>query len=96
MAAYAVGAVQSVSDPAGFTEYQGLAGPTLEKYGGKFIAGGMEVEVADGTWSPIGMVVIEFESMSRLKEWYNSPEYSAVKGKRFQTADSGLVFLNGA
>ena len=71
MAAYGIGMVRSVSDPEGFTEYQGLAGPTLEKYGGKFVAGGTNVEVADGDWSPMGVVVIEFESMARLKEWYN-------------------------
>ena len=57
---------------------------------------GNKIEVADGSWSPSVMVVVEFESLERAKQWYNSPEYSAVKPRRFQTADSGVIFVDGA
>ena len=86
---------RSVSDPEGFTEYQGLAGATIAQYGGKFVVGSDKIEVGDGDWSPAGIVVIEFESMERLKQWYSSPEYSAAKPRRFQTADTGLIFVDG-
>ena len=66
----------------------------MAQYGGKILGGGTNVEVTDGTWSPIGLVVIEFESMAKAKEWYNSPEYTAIKSQRFDNADSGLVFLD--
>ena len=66
----------------------------MAQYGGKVLGGDTNVEVADGTWSPIGLVVIEFESMAKAKEWYNSPEYTAIKSPRFDNADSGLVFLD--
>ena len=94
MAVYAIGAVLSVSDPETFSAYQQAAGPTLAQYGGKILGGGTNVEVADGTWSPVGMVVIEFESMAKAKEWYNSQEYSAIKSQRHDNTDSGLVFLD--
>jgi len=94
MAVYAIAAVLSVSDPEKFSAYQQTAGPTLAQYGGKILGGGTNVEVADGTWSPIGMVAIEFESMAKAKVWYNSPEYSAIKSQRFDNADSDLVFLD--
>ena len=32
--------------------------------------------------------------MAKAKEWYNSPEYTAIKSQRFDNADSGLVFLD--
>ena len=95
MAAWVVGAIQSVNDPAGFAEYQQLAGPTVEQYGGKIILGGNKIEVGDGNWSPAGVVVIEFEGLEQAKRWYNSPEYSAAKPRRLQTADTGLIFLDG-
>jgi uncharacterized protein (DUF1330 family) len=95
MAAYVIGALSSIKDPAGFAEYQKLAGPTVEKYGGKLIVGGTKIEVADGNWSPIGVVVLQFETLQRAKQWYNSPEYSAVKGRRFRTAESGAIFVDG-
>ena len=66
----------------------------MAQYGGKILGGGTNVEVADGTWSPIGLVVIEFESMAKAKKWYNSPEYTAIKSPRFDNGDSGLVFLD--
>lgn len=96
MAAYGIGMVRSINDPKVYAEYQGLAGPTVEKYGGKFVLGGNKIEVADGDWSPISVVVVEFESMARMKEWYNSPEYSAIKGMRTSSTDCGLIFIDGS
>jgi uncharacterized protein (DUF1330 family) len=94
VAVYAIGAVSSVNVPAGFAAYQEKAGPTLAQYGGQLVAGGTNVEVMDGNWSPVGMVVIEFESMDAAKTWYTSPEYSAAKPERLRTANSGLIFLD--
>jgi len=94
MATYVIGAVLSVKDPEKFAAYQQAAAVAL--YGGKILGGGTNIEVADGTWSPIGMVVIEFETMAKAKakEWYTSPEYNAVKSGRLDNTDSGLVFLD--
>ena len=41
------------------------------------------------------MVVIEFESVEQAKKWYNSPEYQAVIGQRFNSADSALIIVDG-
>ena len=59
----------SVSDPETFSAYQQADGPTLAQYGGKILGGGTNVEVADGTGSSIGMMVIEFESMDKAMVW---------------------------
>ena len=96
MAAYVIVAIQAVNDPEGLAEYRQLAGPTVQQYGGKLVVGGNKIEVADGNWSPIFMGVVEFESLERAKQWYNSPEYSTVKPRRLQTADSGVIFIDGA
>ena len=95
MPAWFVATAYSVSNPAEFEEYQKLAKPTVEQYGGKFIAGGFKVEVADGNWSPIALVVAEFENLDRAKEWYHSPEYSAVKPLRLNSTDSALILVDG-
>ncbi len=96
MAAWVIGATLKVNDAAGYTAYQGVAGATVAQYGGKRVAGGTKIEIADGTWSPAGMVVLEFESLAKAKEWYNSPEYQAVVGQRLSTSDSGIIFVDGA
>ena len=96
MVAWAIGAILSVSDEAGFAAYQELGGPTVAKYGGKRVAAGTKIEVADGTWSPVRMVVIEFENLEKAKTWHNSPEYQAAKEKRISSSDGGFIFLDGA
>ena len=96
MAAYVVGTIYDIKDPVGFEEYRSQAGPTLEKYGGKLVMMSQSIEVGDGSWSPIGMVMFEFESMAKAKEWYNSPEYSAARPTRLKTADTGLIFADAS
>ena len=95
MAAYVIGAIQSVNDPTAFSEYQNLALPTLAKYGGTVVVGGTKIEVADGNWSPTGMVVVEFETLAKAKEWYNSPDYNPLVSRRNASADSGVIFVDG-
>ena len=96
MAAWVIGATQKVNDVEALSAYGTVAGQTVAKYGGKRVAGGTKIEIADGTWSPVGMVVLEFESLAKAKEWYNSPEYQAVVGQRINACDSGLIFVDGA
>ena len=96
MPAYIFGSAQSIGDPAQFAEYQGIAGPTIAQYGGKFLGGGNKIEVADGNWSPAFVIAAEFESLEKAKEWYNSPEYQAVISKRLNSTQSGVVFVDGS
>ena len=95
MTAYVIGAIQSVSNPAAFAEYQKLAFPTVAKHGGKVIVGGTKIEVADGSWSPVGMVVLEFENLQKAKAWYNSSDYKPLVARRTRSANSGVVFIDG-
>ena len=69
----------------------------MAQYGGKRIAGGTKIEVADGTWCPARMVVLEFESLAKAKAWYNSPEYQAARAFRLGGAgENELVIVDGA
>ncbi|PKB63943.1 MAG: hypothetical protein BZY80_04640 [SAR202 cluster bacterium Io17-Chloro-G2] len=94
MPAFVFAQVQSVTNPARLAEYQGLAEPTVIQYGGKFLAGGTKIEVADGDWSPIGVMAAEFESLAKAKEWYYSPDYQAVVGRRLESTVGGLIFVD--
>ena len=95
MAAWLFASLQSVNDPAGFGEYQQLAGATQVKYGGKLLGGGDKIEVMDGDWSPAAVAAIEFESLAKAKGWYHSSEYQAVLPKRMNTTNGGVVFVDG-
>ena len=95
MPAFVFANILSVSNPDRFAEYQGLAGPTLAQYGGKFLGGGTKIEISDGDWSPVGVLAVEFERLAKAKEWYNSKEYQAVIAGRLESTVGGVVFVDG-
>jgi uncharacterized protein (DUF1330 family) len=75
MAVYAVVNVR-VTDSDRYSEYRDKAPDAIARYGGKYLARGGTVEVLEGEWNPQRLVVLEFESMERFREWYDSPEYA--------------------
>ena len=49
------------------------------------------VEVLQGNWDPQRLLVLEFESMGRFREWYDSPEYAPLKELRGGAAATECV-----
>ena len=95
MPGYIIGQIKEFTNADGFGAYQGAAGATVGQYGGKLVLNSTKINSGDGDWNPAGMVVIEFESVEQAKKWYNSPEYQAVIGQRFESADSALIIIDG-
>ncbi len=86
----------TVTNADAYTEYAKLAGPVVQKYGGKFLVRGGKVEKLEGGWSPSRLVVVEFSSVERAKAFYNSPEYQAARQKRIAAADFNMIVAEGA
>ncbi|HEY2143016.1 MAG TPA: DUF1330 domain-containing protein [Candidatus Udaeobacter sp.] len=84
-----------IVDPAGYEEYKQLASATVEKYGGKYIIRGGTVETLEGDWNPKRIVVLQFDSMQRAKEWLNSEEYREPRKMRHRTARTRMVVVEG-
>ena len=94
MAVYAVVNIR-ITDPDRYAEYIEQAPPTIAHYGGKYLARGGKVEVLEGEWTLQRLVILEFESMERFNEWYNSPEYAPLKQVRGETTVSDFVVVEG-
>jgi uncharacterized protein (DUF1330 family) len=84
-----------VHDPVGYEKYKNLAGPTVEKYGGKYIVRGGETEVLEGDWQPKRIVVLEFKSAQRAREWLNCEEYREPRKMRHRTARTNMILVEG-
>jgi len=84
-----------ILDPAGYEQYKNLAGPTVEKYGGKYIVRGGTTEVLEGDWQPKRIVVLEFESVERAREWLNCEEYREPRKMRHRTARTNMILVEG-
>jgi uncharacterized protein (DUF1330 family) len=94
MPAYVIVEIDIV-DPVGYDEYKNLAGTTVEKYGGRYIVRGGKVETLEGDWSPKRIVVLEFESTQRAKEWLNCEEYREPRKMRHRTARTKMILVEG-
>lgn len=94
MSAYVVVNVK-VNHPEAYREYVRLAPSTVAAYGGRYLARAGHTEVLEGDWTPSRLVILEFDSVARAKEWLDSPEYGAVKHLRHRNATSDMVLIEG-
>jgi uncharacterized protein (DUF1330 family) len=94
MAVYVIASL-TIKDAVQFEDYKRTVLPTMEKYGERFIACGSRVDILEGDWPHERLVIAEFPSVERAREWWASPEYAEPKALRQATAESDLVIFQG-
>jgi uncharacterized protein (DUF1330 family) len=94
MSAYVIVDI-TILDHVGYQEYKNLAESTVVAYGGRYIARGGHSETLEGEWAPNRLVLLEFDSLERAKQWLNSPEYNGPKQLRHKTARTNMVVVEG-
>jgi uncharacterized protein (DUF1330 family) len=94
MPAYVIVEIEIV-DPAGYEEYKKQASDTVYKYGGKYIVRGGKTEVLEGDWDPKRIVILEFPTTARAKEWLNCEEYREPRQLRHKTARARMILVEG-
>src|SRR3954453_13562517 len=92
MSAYVISEVE-MRDFDGFEVYRALAAKTIAQYGGRYILRGGKAELAEGNLPPKAIVIVEFPTMARLKEWYASPEYAEALKLRQTALERRLMFV---
>lgn len=94
MAAYVLVHID-VKDPKTYEAYKEMAPLSIAQYGGRYIVRGPAPEVLEGTWEPKRLVLLEFPSVERAREWWNSPEYAPAKARRQSASTGDMVLLPG-
>ena len=94
MAAYVVVDID-VHDAVRYDDYKQLAPPSIAAYGGKYLARAGKTEILEGTWVPKRLVILQFDTLERAREWLDSPEYAPIKKLRHQAALSNMVAIEG-
>ena len=93
--AYVVAEI-TVTDPLAYEEYRKLVLPTVLAFGGQFLVrGGTRVQcegLDDAHHDQMRTVILEFPSLSKAREWYDSPAYTEAKALR-QAASQGRLFI---
>ena len=78
-----------------YDEYMKAVGPVLESYGARFLVATDRPEVAEGDRMVKRVVLLEFDTFGRAKEFYYSDDYQKVATLRFKSANSHLYLLEG-
>ncbi|GCD76960.1 hypothetical protein JCM31826_04420 [Thermaurantimonas aggregans] len=94
MAAFVIVEV-SVHDHKEYEEYKKLTPATLAAFDGKFVVRGGQTETLEGDWQPDRIVVLEFLTVERAKEWWNSEIYTKAKIIRQRTAMTKMIVVQG-
>jgi uncharacterized protein (DUF1330 family) len=94
MAAYVIAHID-VKDPARYADYIKMSPISIQKFGGRFIARGGNVEKLEGTWEPRRLVLLEFPTIEAARAWYASDDYAPAKALRQATSTGDLVLING-
>jgi uncharacterized protein (DUF1330 family) len=95
MAAYVIVEV-SIHDQNAYEEYKKLTPAAVAAYNGKFVVRGGQSEILEGDGLPERIVVLEFPSVQRAKEWWNSGMYAAAKAIRQKAATTRMIVVEGA
>jgi uncharacterized protein (DUF1330 family) len=94
VAAYVVVRV-SVTDQDKFQEYLKATPAIIAKHQGKYIARGGEVTTLEGPQETRRIVIIEFPSLEKARQFYDSREYQAAKKLREGAAVGEIVVVEG-
>ena len=84
-----------VTDPVRYEDYKRAAAQTVQAFGGRYVVRGGKVEVLEGDWQPGRVVVLEFPTAARAKEWWESEMYRPAKQLRHATARSKMILVEG-
>jgi uncharacterized protein (DUF1330 family) len=88
-------AMVDVKDPVRYEDYRRLVLPTITAFGGRFLARGGRTQLLEGALPAGRLVIVEFPSMDRAREWWSSPEYADAKAIRQATSEGTLLILEG-
>src|SRR4051794_34011947 len=75
-----------ITNPEDYEEYKKLTPSSITAFDGKFIVRGGKTENLEGNWQPQRVVILEFPSVDRAKQWWNSTEYAPAKSIRQKSA----------
>ncbi len=91
---YVVAEVE-VTDPTTLQKYAAQAPQIVASHGGHYVVRGGDVQALEGEPPRGFVVVIGFDSVKKAREWYDSPEYSAIRSIRQGATKSRLFIVEG-
>jgi uncharacterized protein (DUF1330 family) len=92
--AFVISEVEILNDAAA-DEYRRLAATSIAEFGGRYLARGAAAEVVEGSPTQRRIVIVEFPSLLRAREWYASSSYAPALELSRRTLNRRLIFVQG-
>ena len=77
--AYVISAIEGIADEATVRRYAELAGPAIERFGGRFIVSNAEPVVVEGESPSARLSMVQFPTIEDAESWYDSAEYAEAR-----------------
>lgn len=94
MVAYIIARVD-IKDPEKYKQYLNVVPEIINSFGGKAIVRGGKTEVLEGCAEERRVIILEFPSVQKAKEFYYSKEYGVAKKLRENAATGDLLIVEG-
>jgi len=94
MPAYVIVEIE-IHDASEYEAYKKLTPATIASYDGRFVVRGGTTKSLEGDWQPGRIVVLEFPTVERAKEWWHSDAYTEAKIIRQRAAKTKMIVVEG-
>jgi uncharacterized protein (DUF1330 family) len=88
-------AIVDVTNAEDYQDYARKVPATIAKYGGRYLVRAGKMELREGEWPGSRTVILEFPSLARALEWYDSPEYRPLRPIRQANSIARIAFFEG-
>ena len=85
----------TILDQELYAEYAGQIPALVERYGGRYLVRGGEVVPVAGGWRPERIILVQFETMDLVSDFFACPEYRALVPLRQNSSSSRTIIIEG-
>jgi uncharacterized protein (DUF1330 family) len=85
----------TIKDPEGFKQYTALSAPAVHAAGGRYIVRGVQPEFLEGSTKANRIVIVQFETATKAREFYHSAAYQAARQRRLSAAEFRMTLVEG-
>ena len=91
---YIIGQI-TITDPKKYQRYASKTEDIIQKFGGRYLIIGGNQIIAEGKPQGNRDVVVEFDTLEKAKEFYESEEYAKIIDIRKQNSTGYILLVEG-
>ena len=91
---YLIGQI-TITDSKKYQQYAAETESIIKNFGGRYLIRGGDQIIAEGTPQGNRDVVVEFESLEKAKEFYESKEYAKIIDIRKENSTGYILMVEG-